>query len=143
MQRGKPPHKPTEKSCQEVLKMAGLGLTQQQISAVKGISVPTLAKHYRAELDTGTALASARVCDHLFDIATTDRTGAAVNAAIFWLKSRAGWRDVQQVEHGRANEFDRMTDEELIEIVRQEARKLGFVELKTVTDTTATKRGDQ
>jgi hypothetical protein len=143
MQRGKPPHRPTVKSRQEVLKMAGLGLTQQQISAVKGISVPTLAKHYRAELDTGTALASARVADHLLDIATTGRTGAAVNAAIFWLKTRAGWRDVQQVEHGRPGEFDQMTDEELVEIIRESAREFGMVEAKAITDTTATGRGDQ
>jgi hypothetical protein len=33
--------------------MADLGLTQQQISAVKGISLATLTKYYAIELETG------------------------------------------------------------------------------------------
>ena len=53
MKRGRQPHKPSEKDRKEVRILAGIGLTQEQICAVKGISRPTLAKYYSAELGAG------------------------------------------------------------------------------------------
>jgi hypothetical protein len=48
-------------------------------------------------------------------------------AMIFWLKNRqpAKWRDVQRHEVGTPGEFDRLTNEELLEKAITDARALG------------------
>src|SRR6478609_2205365 len=53
------------------------------------------AKHFREELDTGAAKANTRVAEFLFEQATGQRGdgSAAVTAAIFWLKTRARWKE--------------------------------------------------
>ena len=48
----------------------------------------------------------------------SDKPGA-VTAAIFWLKTRAGWREANQVEAARVNEFDHMTRDELRQMLRE------------------------
>jgi hypothetical protein len=55
----------------------------------------TLNRHYRDELDVGLAEANTAVAGNLFCIATGDGPGA-VTAAIFWLKTRAGWREADR-----------------------------------------------
>lgn len=72
--------------------MAGLGLTHEGISAVLGITPPTLRKYFRAELDLGQHEANAQVAASLYRQAT-DRVKPNVVAGIFWMKCRAGWRD--------------------------------------------------
>lgn len=49
-------------------------------------------------------------------------------AAIFWLKNRRAqdWRDVHKHEHGRAGEFDKMSDDELRDYITREAEALGL-----------------
>lgn len=51
---------------------------------------------------------------------------ADTTAIIFWLKNRRQqqWRDVHKIEHGGANEFDNMTEEQLDEFVKEEAKQL-------------------
>lgn len=58
----------------------------------------TLRKHYRQELDFGHTKANARVAEFLYRKATTEGS-QAVTAAIFWLKTRAGWRETTVQEH--------------------------------------------
>jgi hypothetical protein len=53
-----------------------------------------LRKHYRDELDAGAVKATAKVAEFLFRRATTEGP-QAVTAAIFWLKTRAGWTETQ------------------------------------------------
>jgi hypothetical protein len=65
-----------------------------------GVDAKTLRKHYREELDNGLESANAMVAQSLFKTATSGTGSGAVTAAIFWLKTRAGWREVQRVEHG-------------------------------------------
>ncbi len=98
----RPEHVPTEQSRKTVEAMSAYGVPQQQIAAVIGISKPTLEKHYRAELDTADAKAIAKVAESLFQKATGSHP-QAVTAAIFWLKTRAGWKDTSRVEHTGAN----------------------------------------
>ncbi len=67
-------------------------ITQAEIAIVLGVDEKTLRKHYREELDRGIYKANAKVGANLFKIATgTGRE--AVTAAIFWLKTRAGWSE--------------------------------------------------
>jgi hypothetical protein len=71
--------------------MAACGVDQEQIAARIGIRSPkTLRKHYREELDRGALDANMRVSQSLFKMATS---GDCPTATIFWLKSRAGWKD--------------------------------------------------
>jgi len=91
------PYEPDEKMRGQVKRMAGLGITHDQIAKIVGISDETLRKYYSEELDTGTAHANAAVAQNLFKIATGSDKGA-VAAAIFWMKTRARWREVHHTE---------------------------------------------
>lgn len=70
--------------------MAGFGNTEDQISQLIGVSLPTLRLHYRAELDLGHIKANNAVAANLFRQATKDDP-KSVRAAEFWLQCRAGW----------------------------------------------------
>jgi hypothetical protein len=89
---GRPPHQPTEATRKQVKALAAYGVPQDEIGRVIGISKPTLERHYREELDRGEVEANAKVAESLFRKATGD--GAqSVTAAIFWLKTRARWKE--------------------------------------------------
>jgi len=98
--------------------MAGYGVPEEGISRVLAIDPKTLRKHYREELDTGQLKATAKVAESRFRKALGD--GAqSVTAAIFWLKTRGGWREAAQshevaIGHRAACEY---SDEELIRII--------------------------
>ena len=70
--------------------MSGYGVPQEDIALVVGISSRTLRKHFRHELDVALIEANARVAQCLFKQATVPGN---IAATIFWLKSRAGWRE--------------------------------------------------
>lgn len=78
--------------------MSAYGIPQEDIATVLDIGAKTLRKHYRTELDTGTAKANAKVAENLYKHATGEGR-AAVTAAIFWMKTRAGWRETIVNEH--------------------------------------------
>lgn len=77
--------------------MSGIGLTQDQIAKVMLVSDETLRKYYSDELETGAAKMNAAVAQNLYSIATSKGQGA-VAAAIFWMKTRANWREVNRTE---------------------------------------------
>jgi hypothetical protein len=86
------PYKPDEKSSKQITLMAGIGLTHDQIAKVMGISDETLRRHYKKELATAKTMLNTQVANNLFRIATSSEKGA-VAAAIFWMKTRAGWKE--------------------------------------------------
>ena len=59
------------------------------------------------------------------------QTPSDVTAQIFWLKNRRPdlWRDVHKHEHGKAGDFDRMTDKELHDKAAVELEELGMTDL--------------
>ena len=89
---GRPSFKPTGTQRQMVEAMAACGIKESDIAVVVGITPKTLRRHFRSELDTGHIKATAKVAGNLFRIATGNGR-EAVTAAIFWLKTRAGWRE--------------------------------------------------
>ena len=89
---GRPPHQPTEATRKQVKALAAYGIPQEEIGKVVGVSKPTLERHYREELDRGELEANAKVAESLFKKATGDGS-QAVTAAIFWLKTRARWKE--------------------------------------------------
>jgi len=94
--RGRPRFIPTEEQRTIVTLGKGAGLTHAQIASLirspKPISVDTLERYFRDELDNGEARVTAMVAGNLFKIATSPTHKNAVLAAIFWLKTRAGWK---------------------------------------------------
>jgi hypothetical protein len=91
---GRPQHEPTEKMRQQITLLAGLGLSQDGIAQVVGLTGPTLRKHYKKELASGAHQANAKVAASLYSMATSS-SKPNVAAAIFWLKTRAGWREAE------------------------------------------------
>jgi DNA-binding transcriptional ArsR family regulator len=92
-------HHPTDASRATVRALAAFGVPHEEIASRLAISQDTLARHYRRELDTGRIEATARVAERLHQAATQETADrASVIAAIFWLKCRAGWREVQRHE---------------------------------------------
>lgn len=94
---GRRAHKPDAFSRRQVEAMAAFGVPEQNIARVVGIDAKTLRKHYRDELDTGQTKASAKVAENLYRKATGDGREAVI-AAIFWLKTRAGWKETSVQE---------------------------------------------
>lgn len=101
---GRPSHKPTDQTRRTVESMSAYGIPQEDIAAVIGVDSKTLRKHYRVELDTAEAKANARVAETLYRKATdAEMSGPSVTAAIFWLKTRAGWKETDRLEHSGPN----------------------------------------
>tara|TARA_R110000868_G_C10972576_1_gene770468 strand:+ start:3720 stop:4067 length:348 start_codon:yes stop_codon:yes gene_type:complete len=84
------PHTPTIATRAEVGALVSFGNTQEQIADHLGINVDTLSKYYREELDNSVVRANAKVAAKLFRKATE---GDDLSAMIFWLKTRAKWRE--------------------------------------------------
>ena len=74
---------------EKVRHLAGLGVRQDDIARIIRCSPKTLRKRCRDDLDGGIAEANALVSGSLFAAAK----GGNVVAQIFWLKTRAQWRE--------------------------------------------------
>ena len=94
----RPPHEPDQAQRRQVEALAGYGIPEAEIAGLIGVDAKTLRRHYRSELDHGHTKANARVAENLFRKATGDGR-EAVTAAIFWMKTRARWKEVSVHEH--------------------------------------------
>lgn len=92
---GMPPHEPTRATRDLVKLHTMVGTTQEAIASIIGIDPKTLRKYYRAELDQSKAKANATIGGALFNKAKSGDT----TAMIFWMKTQAGWRETQQIDH--------------------------------------------
>jgi hypothetical protein len=87
-------HTPTAETHKQVETLAGYGLTVEQIGHVLECSHDTVRRHYGAELERGQAVAVAKVAQTAFQMATS---GSEPAMTMFWLKTRAKWREVHEV----------------------------------------------
>ena len=87
---------PTAEQRKTVRAMAAFGIPQLEIGKVIGISDRTLRRAFRGELDKAAIEANAKVAEVCFRMATS---GTVPAATFFWLKTRAGWREVTRQEH--------------------------------------------
>jgi hypothetical protein len=92
---GRPPHKPTDATRQTVSLHATVGTRQEVIAEILGISVDSLQRHYRSELDTSREKANASVGGALFKKAMSGDTASM----IFWMKTRARWRETVDISN--------------------------------------------
>ena len=111
--------------------LAGLGVPQHDIAKIIGCAAKTLRRHFRDELDRGVAEANATISGSLFGAAK----GGNVTAQIFWLKTRARWREgsaagdpVPNADAGSNSEVvlvlpDNSRDPELTQVLQDAQRK--------------------
>jgi len=87
-------HIPTEDSRKLVRNLAAMGTRYVDIAHKLEINDETLRKHYREELEGGRIDANAQIANTLFQQAKKGN----MTAAIFWLKTRAGWKETNVTE---------------------------------------------
>jgi hypothetical protein len=98
---GRPAFQPTDEQRRQVEAMIGFGIPEAEIARLvvnpqtnRPVDEKTLRLHFRSEIDTGQVKANAAVAQSLFRQAV----GGNVTAAIFWLKTRMGWKETSAVE---------------------------------------------
>ncbi len=93
----RPKHAVTEASRTMVQTLTGMGLREVDIGVVMGISARSVRRHYRRELSRGVLVANSNMAQSLYRKGMGDGP-QAVAAAIFWMKTRAGWQEVERRE---------------------------------------------
>ncbi len=114
---GRRAHKPDPAMRRQVEAMAAYGIPEIDIARVVAIDTKTLRKHYRDELDMGETKANAQVAGYLFNSAKNGN----VTAQIFWLKTKAKWRETPvELKHSGAigrKDLCEYSDAELLSIL--------------------------
>ena len=112
----KPLHQPTEKTRAEIIALRSYGVPIKEVAAYIGIDDKTLYKYYREELENSAIKANANVGKFLYQAASGQAltTGATysdcVRAAMFWAKTRMGWKETNVQEHTGKVEIQQVTD---------------------------------
>jgi hypothetical protein len=134
---GRPRHKPDPAQRRQVEAMAAYGIPGHDIARVVGVDPKTLRKHYRDELDLGETKANAQIAGFLFNAAKSGN----VTTQIFWLKTRARWRETPlELRHSGSvatRDLSELSDEDLMKIICSAGADLGFAPMKTVAEETA------
>jgi|KBSMisStaDraftv2_1062788.scaffolds.fasta_scaffold212045_2 hypothetical protein len=129
---GRRAHRPDPAQRRQVEALAAYGIPEADISGVVGIDPKTLRKHYRDELDLGETKANAQVAGFLFSAAKNGN----VTAQIFWLKTRAKWRETPlELRHSGAighKDLSEVSDEELLSMISTLSADVGLAPLKTI-----------
>lgn len=76
--------------------LAAAGIKHVVIAASIGVTPHTMYKHYGQEVEDAKDSANAEVVKTLYQMATSGESPAAT---FFWLKTQAGWRELDKVEH--------------------------------------------
>jgi hypothetical protein len=92
--------------------MAAYGIPEDRIADVLGVAPATLRKHCRKELDTGATMATSQIAEFLYTailgvagpnpgdprVQVVKDERARISAAMFWLKTRGGWKETNVSE---------------------------------------------
>jgi len=114
-------HRPTDETKAQVFALASFGVTQDEISKFLDVSDDTLRKHYKKEIDSASVERNAEVAAFLFRSANGSALEAGAShsdclkAAMFWLKTRARWRETTDVNH--TSDDGSMTPPTVVQIV--------------------------
>jgi hypothetical protein len=127
---GRRAHRPDPSQRRQVEALAAYGIPEADISGVVGIDPKTLRKHYRDELNLGETKANAQVAGFLFNAAKNGN----VTAQIFWLKTRAKWRETpMELKHSGSiarKDLSEISDEELMSMIA--TLGAGLAPIKTI-----------
>lgn len=129
---GRRAHKPDPSQRRQVEAMAAYGIPEQDIARVTGVDPKTLRKYYRDELDMGEAKANAQVAGFLFSAAKNGN----VTAQIFWLKTRAKWRETPvELKHSGSiatRDLSQVSDEDLWNMIARLDAEIGLTRIKAI-----------
>ena len=92
---GRPPIGRDERIAQVVQLHTLVGTPQPTLAKILGMATETMSKYYRDELDTAKAQANAQIAGRLYKKAMDGDT----TAMIFWLKTRARWRETLDISN--------------------------------------------
>lgn len=92
--RGRPAVKRSEDLAKRIRAYIGMGVTASGVARMAGMSEDTLRKLYREELESGVEEANLQVAGMLFEQCKAGN----VTAQIFWLKTRARWKESAMLE---------------------------------------------
>jgi hypothetical protein len=138
---GRRNHRPDAAQRRQVEAMAAYGIPADDISRVVGVDPKTLRKYYRDELDLGETKANAQVAGFLFNSAKSGN----VTAQIFWLKTRARWRETPvELKHSGSvvtRDLSELSDEQLMTMICSAGADLGFGPMKLVDEAGAQPHG--
>jgi hypothetical protein len=95
---------------EQVRHLAGIGVPQDDIAKIIGCAPKTLRKHLREELDRGVAEANAMISGCLFTAAKAGN----ITAQIFWLKTRARWRERRAADEAGFTAADSESNSEIL-----------------------------
>ncbi len=85
----------------QIVAMAGYGVSAEDIALALGLELEVLTSTYSHDLASAPIKANAKVAERLYRMALGDGR-EAVTAAIFWLKTRARWKETHAQEiHGK------------------------------------------
>jgi hypothetical protein len=99
---GRKEHAPTPQQRAEVSALKSFGVPLDDIAGYIGIDRKTLSKHYADEVKSAQIKANAAVAKFLYNAASGNALakGAThadcVRAAMFWTKTRMGWRETER-----------------------------------------------
>jgi hypothetical protein len=108
----------SQKDKDTVRTMSAYGVPQKQIAAAICVSLGSLHKYFKDELDGGQAEVSLKIAQTLYQKAIEGN----VTALIFWLKCRMRWNE-NPIEEEIKTAVAEMTDEELTQIINDHKRK--------------------
>ncbi len=104
------PYEPLPGHRSQVEAMAGYGVSEADIVKVLDIDPETLRFHYRRELEASHVRTNAKVAENLY-------RREAVTAAIFWLKTRARWKETSVHEVGGASDLPPLRIERIERVI--------------------------
>lgn len=87
---GRKPWKPNDEQRMHIRVLSTEGATQEKIAAIMGVSVETLVKHCRAELEDGVEIVNAQIAGSL----VSEAMKGNVTAIIWYEKTRRRMKDV-------------------------------------------------
>src|SRR5438874_3951037 len=102
---------------EKVRHLAGLGVPQDDIAKIVGCAAKTLRQRFRDELDRGVAEANATISGSLFAAAKSGN----IAAMIFWMKTRAHWRERPAADGSIAN-ADAVSSSEVVLVLPDNSR---------------------
>ena len=128
---GRRAHRADPGQRRQVEAMSAYGIPEIDIAGVLGVDPKTLRKYYR-DVDHGETKANAQVAGYLFNAAKNGN----VTAQIFWLKTRARWREAPvELKHsgsiGRKH-MSELSDEELLGLIYSLGGEVGLAPTQTI-----------
>lgn len=91
---GRPQFEPTDEQRKMVKTLAGVGVPQEQIAAIIGITDDTLRKHFEVETQVGKAMAHSNMAQAIYQKAIK----GSERMMIFFAKTQMKWKETDALE---------------------------------------------